>query len=87
MPKFTVKCSCPKCGAKFEENIHIHFTSEITEGGSVDTDCPECGSVIDGTPFVVVGVWNYRTCQTEYRPEKELIDIYHGTFKIKHNFK
>lgn len=87
MPLFTIKCTCPKCKKSFEQNTYLHAASEIIEGGSIDTDCDYCGSVIDDTNFEVVGVWNYRTCETEYRPKDELVKIYWGTFKIKHGFR
>lgn len=76
--KFTIEVTCPHCGETWEENVYLRSVDEIVNGGTIDTDCLslKCGKVIDGAKFKVVGVWNFNTCETEYKTTEEMVKLF-----------
>lgn len=76
--RFTIEVTCKHCGRKFLENIKIYHRTYILNGGTIDTDCPydECSKVADGSEFKVVGIPNEKTHETEFKCEKDLLEIF-----------
>ena len=75
--KFTIEVTCPHCERKFYENINIAWRDVIFNGGTIDTDCPyaECSKVADESSFKVVGLFNMKAHETDFKTEKELLEI------------
>lgn len=51
--KMRIMVTCPKCGKQWEDSAYVREFE--MNGGTIDTDCCFCGSVIDEAPFKVIG--------------------------------